>query len=42
MDYESPSRRKSKNDKRAKMKYNVYKKGGNKRTRKKKEYNESK
>ena len=38
MDYATPARRKSKNDKRAKARYNVYKKGGNKRTRKKIKY----
>ena len=31
MDYETPGKRKSKNDKRAKGRYNVYKKGGGRR-----------
>lgn len=42
MDYATPGSRKSKNDKRAKARYNVYKKGGTKRTRKKKEYEKDK
>tara|TARA_Y100000310_G_C20625524_1_gene785658 strand:+ start:543 stop:671 length:129 start_codon:yes stop_codon:yes gene_type:complete len=35
-DYETPGKRKSKNDKRAKRRYNVYKKGGSSRVKKKK------
>ncbi|MEK6914323.1 MAG: hypothetical protein AABW83_01610 [Nanoarchaeota archaeon] len=31
MDYSTPERRKSRNDKRAKMRYNKYKKGGGRR-----------
>jgi hypothetical protein len=31
MDYSSPEKRKSKNDKRAKARYNKYKKGGGRR-----------
>jgi len=36
MDYACASRRKTKTDKRAKARYNKYKKGGSQRTRKKK------
>ena len=32
MDYGNPDKRKSKNDKRAKARYNKYKKGGGKRS----------
>ena len=35
-----PQRRKTKTDKRAKARYNVYKKGGSKRVRKKRELKE--
>ena len=37
MDYVVPGKRKSKTDKRAKARYNRYKKGGSQRVRKKKE-----
>jgi len=33
MDYATPSKRKSKNDKKAKARYNRYKKGGHNRVR---------
>jgi len=36
MDYATPGKRKSKNDKRAKARYNKYKKGGSGRVKKKK------
>lgn len=36
MEYETPGKRKSKNDKRAKGRYNRYKKGGSKRVVKRK------
>ena len=36
MDYEIPGRRKTKTDKRAKARYNRYKKGGSNRVKKKK------
>jgi hypothetical protein len=36
MDYATPDRRKSKNDKRAKSRYNRYKRGGSWRTQDKK------
>jgi len=36
MDYVVPGKRKSKTDKRAKARYNQYKKGGSQRVRKKK------
>jgi len=37
MDYATPGKRKSKNDKKAKSRYNMYKKGGSKRVVKKKQ-----
>tara|TARA_B100001971_G_C17740373_1_gene310393 strand:+ start:372 stop:494 length:123 start_codon:yes stop_codon:yes gene_type:complete len=40
MDYATPQRRKTKTDKRAKARYNRYKKGGSMRTRKKKKISE--
>ena len=36
MDYAMPGKRKTKTDKRAKSRYNVYKKGGTNRVKKKK------
>jgi hypothetical protein len=41
MDYATPGRRKTKTDKRAKSRYNRYKKGGSMRTRKKKKIDSS-
>jgi len=38
MDYVVQGKRKSKTDKRAKARYNLYKKGGGKRAMKKKDY----
>ena len=38
MEYAMPSKRKSKTDKRAKARYNRYKKGGSQRVKKKKKY----
>ena len=38
MEYETPDKRKSKNDKKAKARYNRYKKGGSQRVLKKKKY----
>jgi len=40
MDYAMPGKRKSKTDKRAKSRYNRYKKGGSMRVRKKKRVDE--
>jgi len=41
MDYATPDKRKSKNDKRAKSRYNKYKRGGSFRVQEKKTYDKS-